>query len=99
LKAEKIGAGLLAIGVALGAAVGVSSSIFRYFVSFIEGQYAPVEAEYVEGFYGKGYVAVLYGLYEYNPYKCEAYPNPIILAIAGLIALTGLILYAVNKRL
>ena len=66
---------------------------------FMGERYAPVEAEYVEGFYGKGYVAVLHGLYEYNPHRGEAYPNSIIIAVAGLIALTGLILYAVSKRL
>jgi len=93
---RNIGIGLLVVGVAL----GIGSFIFRYFLNmyFIGMQYAPIEAEYAEGFYGRGYVPVFYGLYEYNPYKGEAYPNPIVLAVAGLIALIGLILYAVSKR-
>jgi len=94
---ETFGIGLLVIA----AALGFGSFILRYFLNmyFIGRQYAPIEAEYAEGFYGKGYVPVLYGLYEYNPYRGEAYPNPIILAIAGLIALVGLVVYAVSKRL
>ena len=94
---EKIGVGLLATGIVL----GVGSFIFRYFVNmyFVAEQYAPIEAEYAEGFYGKGYVPVLHGLYEYNPYRAEAYPTPIILAVAGLVALIGLILYGVSRRI
>jgi hypothetical protein len=51
-----------------------------------------------EGFYGFGYLPVFNNLYEYNPPQGRIWPTPELFVIAGIIFLSGVMIYITKKR-
>jgi len=53
---------------------------------------------YTEGFYGFGYLPVFNNLYEYIPPQGRIWPTPVLFIIAGIIFLSGVMIYTLKKK-